>query len=128
MYQSLDLFRVATAMAQHAGARTAVVARNVANADTPGYRATALAPFAEVYRGETAGQLRMSRSGHLSGRPDGTAARPIEAAAERSPNGNNVSIEEQMFRAIEAQREHSRALAIYRHGLSVIRSSLGARS
>lgn len=127
MYQSLDLFRVATAMAQHAGARTAVVARNVANADTPGYRASVLAPFSEVYRGEPSGQLRMSRPGHLAGRPDGTSARPVESAAQRSPNGNSVSIEEQMFLAIEAQREHSRALAIYRHGLGVIRSTLGNR-
>ena len=34
MYQSLQLFQTADAMARHAGTRQAVVARNIANADT----------------------------------------------------------------------------------------------
>ena len=37
MYESLDIFRTAAAMARHAGARQTVVAENIANADTPGY-------------------------------------------------------------------------------------------
>jgi flagellar basal-body rod protein FlgB len=49
MYQNLSIFQAAGAMAKHAGARQAVVAQNVANADTPGYRAQTIAPFTEVF-------------------------------------------------------------------------------
>ncbi len=35
MYEQLDLFRMSTAMARHAAARQAVIATNLANADTP---------------------------------------------------------------------------------------------
>lgn len=126
MYQSLDLFRVASDLAQHAGARTAMVARNVANADTPGYRASALPAFTEVYRNDSPQALRTNRPQHLAGSGTAVAASAMASATEPSPNGNTVSIEEQMLLAIEAQREHTRALAIYRHAMGIIRSSLGA--
>ena len=48
MYDSLSLFRLAASMARHAGERQAVVARNMANADTPGYRAEATVPFSDA--------------------------------------------------------------------------------
>ena len=39
MFAKLELTRMAQALASHSGARMDVIARNVANADTPGYRA-----------------------------------------------------------------------------------------
>ncbi|HBT01561.1 MAG TPA: flagellar biosynthesis protein FlgB, partial [Citreicella sp.] len=35
MFQSLDVFRTAIAMARHAGTQQALSAQNIANADTP---------------------------------------------------------------------------------------------
>ncbi len=125
MYQNLDLFRTADAMARHAGARQAVVAENIANADTPGYRAREIGAFAETYRADATSVLRTTRPGHLHSASMASAARPHTSDAERSPNGNSVSLELEMLNAVEVQREHSRALAIYRHALGVIRTSLG---
>lgn len=125
MYQNLDLFRVAGQMAAHAGTRQASVAMNVANADTPGYRASHVAPFSESYRADTAGRLKRTRPGHMV---TGSAnMRPNEAAlsAEPSPNGNSVSLEQEMLESVDAAREHSRALAIYRHSMTIIRSTIG---
>lgn len=121
MFDSLDLFRTADAMARHAGARQAVVARNMANADTPGYRARRIAPFAEAV--ETGQPLRATRAGHSPGTI--APGRPRPAIEEAAPNGNSVSLEREMLAGIEAEREHSRALAIYRHGLTVLRTALG---
>lgn len=125
MYQSLELFRTSAAMARHAGARQGIVARNLANADTPGYQAQHIPPFRDVYQTSAAGVMRATRAGHLSGTMSSAVARSGAAMAEPAPNGNAVSIELEMVRGVEAQREHSRALAIYRHAMGVIRTSLG---
>lgn len=126
MFRSLELFRMASAMASHAGLRQGVIAANMANADTPGYRARDIAPFAEVYRPEGAVRMQATRPGHLFG--GGEAAGPnirYADSADASPNGNTVALEDQMLRGVETRRQHDRALAIYRSGLTVLRTSLG---
>ena len=54
MFEGLEIFQLAGATARHAAARQAVVAQNIANADTPGYRARDVADFAETWRAMTA--------------------------------------------------------------------------
>jgi flagellar basal-body rod protein FlgB len=121
MYESLDLFRLSSALARHAGQRQAMAAVNVANADTPGFRARALPSFAETLDSH---DLRATRAGHMG--PGATAAaRPLASPSEAAPNGNTVSLEAEMFASVEASREHSRALAVWRHAMTVLRSSLG---
>ena len=110
MYQSLALFQTAHAMATHAGARQAVTARNVANADTPDFRAQHIAPFSDVFRTDTAPIMRMTRAGHMTSASTVPTAMAMDGTAEPSPNGNSVSIEEEMMNAINISREHSRAL------------------
>ena len=126
MYNSLALFQTATAMARHAGARQAVVARNIANADTPGYEAQKIAPFQDVYSASGSSSMRATRPGHLPGvAGGGTPAVTASSQAEPSPNGNTVSLEEELLNSVAVSREHSRALAIYRHGMTVLRTTLG---
>ena len=125
MYQNLDLFRVSGQMATHAGKRQANVAMNVANADTPGYEATRIARFSENYRADAVGQLRTTRASHLQGSATSSAAAPKGAEVEPSPNGNSVSLELEMPESVDAAREHSRALAIYRHAMTIVRSTIG---
>lgn len=124
MYQNLNVFRTANAMASHAGARQAVVAVNIANADTPEYRAKAIAPFVESYRTGGGSVARTTRPGHMSSASPATDARAQNTKIEPSPNGNSVSLETEMLAAVEVEREHNRALAIYRHALGIIRSSI----
>lgn len=125
MYQNLDLFRVSGQMATHAGKRQANVAQNVANADTPGYAATRIASFSESYRPETTAGLKTTRPGHLASGTVASEARSAAAHSEPSPNGNDVSLELEMLESVDAAREHSRALAIYRHAMTIIRTSIG---
>lgn len=129
MFEKIEMLRMARAMGQHAQARHIEVARNIANADTPGFRAHDLQPFAETYRqAEEGGTLRVSNARHLDApqwSPGG--ARVIEVAGPVSPNGNSVSLEEEMVRAAEVKSSHDRSLTIYRSGLDLLRSSLGRR-
>jgi len=114
MFENLEILGLAHARARHAAARQALVAANVANADTPGYRARDLAAFEEVFRAAGSGSAAV-------------AARltPVDAGGPASPNGNTVSLETEMLRGIEAQRAHGRALRVYQSALGVLRSALG---
>ena len=119
MFQNLDLFQQSAALARHAGRAQSLIARNIANADTPGYQARHLAPFDPGDRG---GTWQATRAGHLS--PEGQGARILTATEATSPNGNSVSLESEIFAAVEAQRSHNNALAIYRHALTMIRTAV----
>jgi flagellar basal-body rod protein FlgB len=126
MFENLDIFRMSHAMARHAGARQAVVAQNLANADTPGYAARDIAPFTALYEPGGRGEApRATRPGHLLGGGRGGFELFTDEAATRDPNGNSVSLETEMLRAIDVQRQHDRALAIYRSSLTVLRTALG---
>ncbi|MDX8352867.1 FlgB family protein [Cognatiyoonia sp. IB215182] len=126
MHQSLDLFQTAHAMARHAGARQALVAQNIANADTPRYEARHIPPFQDVFEAGADVQMRTTRAGHLSAAAaPGTNATTLTSSTEPSPNGNTVSLEEEMMNAVAISREHNRALTIYRHTMTVLRTSLG---
>lgn len=124
MFEKLELTRMAQALAAHSGARMAVIAQNVANADTPGYRAKDLPSFATVYAADP-GQMRATRPGHLKGAADAVTLRPERIAGHAAPNGNNVSLEGEMVKSVEARQSHDMALAIYRATSGVIRASLG---
>jgi len=125
MYENLAMFRTAAQMAKHAGSRQAVVAKNIANADTPGFQATSIPKFSDAVQMQSASMMRATRPQHIgAGQLNGRASLE-ERHVEAAPNGNSVSIEEEMMKAVEISREHKRALTIYKHTMDVIRTSIG---
>lgn len=123
MFPKLELTHMAQALASHAGARMGTVAANLANADTPGYRAQDLPAFAEVWRqGEP---LRATRPGHLTDGPGAGQARARDDLRFAAPNGNSVSVEAEMVKSAAARQDHDMALAIYRSTSDILRTSLG---
>lgn len=129
MFETLEIFRMAHAMARHAGARQAVVARNMAHADTPGYKAQDIEPFRDVYQRQTGTDGPFAtRPGHLIGGDTiGDIASVRDRTAVSDPNGNSVSLEAEMVRAVEVRRQHDQALAIYRSSLNMLRAAIGRR-
>ena len=124
MIEQLDIARMAQALAAHSGERLSLIAENVANADTPGYRARDLPDFATTYE-EGALSLRQTRVGH---RAAGTPLATIVATeGTGSPDGNTVSLEEEMVRAAGVRQDHAMALAVYRSATEIVRSALGRR-
>ncbi|MES2549642.1 MAG: FlgB family protein [Pseudomonadota bacterium] len=124
MFEKLELTRMAQALAAQSGARMAVIAENVANADTPGYKAKDMPAFDDVY--EAAGQdMRATRSGHLTAASPASMPIPDIKRGLESPNGNSVSLEAEMVKSVEARQSHEMALAIYRATSDVVRASLG---
>lgn len=125
MFQTLNVFRTAIAMARHAGAAQAASAQNIANSDTPGYRGLDLPAFTESFR-QTPAAMRATRARHLNPPPGGDSGPDMTRRRRPAdPNGNTVSLEQEMLTAVDAQRAHERALAIYRSNLTLLRASLG---
>ncbi len=124
MFEKLELIQMAQSLAAQSGARMAVIAENVANADTPGYKAKDLPSFAEAYADDP-GQMRTTRSGHLTGAFPATTPLPERTRGHEAPNGNSVSLEAEMVKSVETRQNHDVALAIYRATSDVIRASLG---
>lgn len=126
MFDSTEIVRMAQELARHSGARQAEIARNVGNADTPGYRARDVAAFADAYRSALPMPARATRDGHMAGldAPD-RFRRVDDARTEPSPNGNSVSIEVEMMKSAEVRQSHGMALAVYKTSLDLMRATLG---
>ncbi len=124
MHETLDLFKTAAAMARHAGARQSVVARNIANADTPGFRAQDVQPFEQTMQ-NTPHQLRVTRPGHVTSHENTFATQIIPTDAEPSPNGNTVALEDELLKSVSVSRDHDKAISVYSHAMTVLRTSHG---
>jgi flagellar basal-body rod protein FlgB len=130
MFTSLDVFQSAQSMARHAAKQQAVVARNIAHANTPGFKAMTLEPQSA---NATALAMRTpaqsGRSAHFAmatpGADPSSHKTVIDREAQISPNGNSVSIETEMLKSIDAERRHKRAMTVYRSAMTILRTSIG---
>lgn len=124
MFEKLELTRMAQALASHAGSRMGVIAKNVAHADTPGFKAQDVADFASVWN-DSGEAMRSTRPGHIAEPARMSDLISFDSGGAEAPNGNSVSLEKEMVKSVEARQEHEMALAIYRATSDVIRASLG---
>ena len=125
---SLSILRLASDLAAHAKTRQSVIAENVAQSDTPGYRARDVADFAAAVEGSSAAfDARATRPGHMAfgNTENGFEVAEITALGAASPNGNTVSLEDQMMRAADTRASHDLALGVYGKTLDILRAGLG---
>lgn len=112
------------------GQRQRVLAQNLANADTPDYRARDLAPlsFDDTMRRQSRQvQLAVTDPQHVS-LPQSSARfeeGEAETVYETSIDGNGVVLEEQMMKMGENAGDFSLATSIYRKYLAMHRAALG---
>lgn len=126
MLETPYVMKLAQDLARYSGARQAQIAKNIANADTPGYRARDLSDFSQSYQqNKTNTEMRLSRPGHIERPGLAGGVRTVEIGGEAAPNGNDVSIEEQMSLSTDARSKHDLALTVYRSSLEILRTSLG---
>ena len=111
-------------------AKQDVLARNIANADTPDYRARKVESFASMLtRGREAGLgLKAVDARHIAPAPVRPAVRTeSDDPYETSPTGNTVILEQQMMQVGQATLEHQMATQVYRKTMSLFRVALGRR-
>lgn len=124
----IGILNMAQGLAAHASSRQAVISENIANADTPGYKARDTATFADTYKEATHMRAaRPARQGHLALNMPNQSVDVVEDAAfaAESPNGNTVSLEDQMVRAADVRYQHDLALGIYGKSIDILRAGMG---
>ena len=105
--------------------RQQVLAQNIANADTPGFRPADLRPFAQTLARASTSLARTDPRHLLPARgADGQAVQD-RRAAERTPNGNAVALDEQALKVAETDAAHALAMGLHRRYLALFRTALG---
>lgn len=111
--------------------RQEVLAQNVANSDTPGFRPSDLKPFAfkELVRRESMQiNMEVTQAGHADGRRKRLrdfAEKPERKPFETAPAGNAVILEEQMAKLNESSISHKLTTELYAKHLRMIRTAIG---
>lgn len=112
--------------------RQQLIAENIANASTPGYRPRDIdtAGFERMLASASGGRgLAMTRThaGHMSGN-GGSANVPVITRddSETTIDGNAVVLEDQMARAAETRMAFETGIALYQKGLELVRMAARA--
>ena len=130
-FKNLTFFSAVKQRLDWLGQRQEVVSQNIANSDTPKYRATDLKAFdfKEIIRRQSR-LVNMDNSNpmHLGGprRRIKDFSEVVERNPfETSPDGNSVVIEEQMAKMNESVVNHQLAMSLYKKHLKMFKVALG---
>ncbi len=106
--EPVHLFDLAGRQARWLSTDQSVIASNLANAATPGYRAKSVQPFTEVLD-KTGLQLVSTDPNHIALDPLQAEASSIkeESPWEVSESGNSVSLEQELIKAGDVNRAYS---------------------
>ena len=109
--------------------RQQLLAENVANAETPEFKPSDLAPpsFDAPVRGVAAVTLVRTSPTHSAGADGGAPQFPLRPGRdfEVVPTGNGVSLEDEMLKVAANQMDFQAASALYTRGLGLIRIAIG---
>ena len=120
---------------RHLAERQRVIAQNLANSDTPGYKAREVErpDFADLL-GAQGGGARVARPKvQLTGGMAALGARPPQGGhvlldpdtSETKPDGNNVTIEDQLLKMGQVQADFAAMTNLYRKQQALMRTALG---
>jgi flagellar basal-body rod protein FlgB len=105
--------------------RQAVLAQNIANADTPGWQPRDVAPFAGMADQAVIGLARTDPF-HLAGTSDtGLLGAKLVRPTARQPDGNAVSLDQELTKVADTDTTQSLVSAIYHTYLGLFRTAIG---
>jgi flagellar basal-body rod protein FlgB len=98
--QPIHLFELASQQARWLSIRQMTVAENVANANTPGFKSSDVAPFEDVYNNSGL-TMAATQPGHIGADPNDPEAIAVKEQTpwEITHSGNSVSVEQEMIKA-----------------------------
>ena len=128
-YSDLPIIDALTRSMHYGTRRNRVLAQNVANVDTPNYKARDLQTirFPESLRRAQGGNLTRTDSRHFASSAFQTPA-PIQTLAltnERTISGNTVNLEENLVKINQNAAEHNRAISLYRKYFRFVNTATG---
>ncbi len=121
----IGLFRLAEQRLAWVGRRQELLAQNVANANTPGYQPRDLAPFAKALaNADPSAALVRTDPKHIAVTGTLQSDRPTRPR-ERSPDGNGVSMEDQLTKVADTSNTQELVANLYRKYQGMFRTALG---
>lgn len=122
--------------------RQKVLAENVANADTPGYKPKDIAQIGvdPATRGSDASRrmgvqrygqvagLMVTSPMHISQNAKGAGTEDRGASFETRPSGNAVNLEDEMLKVSQNQIDFQTAANLYQRGLATLKTAIGRRA
>jgi flagellar basal-body rod protein FlgB len=131
--ENMGFFKVLTTRMDWLSDRQRLLAENVANANTPSYRARDLEQpdFQDLLRRKVAPvALKTTVGGHMQGRGFANDAkfkvREIDAMGDKS--GNNVALETEMMKVAQTAADHELMSNLYKKGMGMLRIALSRPS
>jgi len=129
----IPLFSLMAKRLSWLGQRQQVLANNVANADTPGYRARDLkamkaVSFKRMLGGEGAKPgMAATHAAHLAGQSRKPAASAVDKvdSHEIVISGNSVSLEEEMMKVGKTMMDYQLTTNLYSKHIKMIKTALG---
>jgi flagellar basal-body rod protein FlgB len=126
----LPLIQLLTRRMAWLSQRQEVLSANIANADTPGFRPSDVAPmdFRTSLMASGGGMMPVSTNPmHIGAavRDDGPFAIQIDRKVEMSPDKNGVDIEDQMVKMAQTQSDYQLITNLYRKQVGMIKIALG---
>lgn len=118
-----DLFRLAQARLEWLDRRQTLLAENIANADTPGYSPRDLLPFNQALAQVRLVPVRTSPL-HLAGAARAEEEDPMLRPPERAPDGNAVSLQEEMMKVAQTDSAHQLVTGLYEAWAGMVRTAL----
>lgn len=122
----IGLFKLAERRLAWTDRRQTLLAQNIANGNTPGFRPKDLTPFAATLQ-RHAGTLARTQPGHLGGTAPETAAQAARQAG-KSLDGNAVKLDEQLVKVADTETTQSLVTTIYKKYLGMFSLALGRSS
>jgi flagellar basal-body rod protein FlgB len=123
---SIPLFDLAQQRLAWTDRRQEVLAQNIANLNTPHWQAKDLKPFAQALAGIAAPAMARTDPGHLAGTLDtGTQSLLVTQASAREPDGNAVSLDEQLTKVADTATSQAIATTLYKKYMSMFSLALG---
>lgn len=103
--QAVNLFDIAAQQAKWLAVRQSAVSSNIANANTPGFRASDIEPFESLVSG-TAVKMAATHPGHIgAGASEASfSLKEIEPEGALLPSQNTVELESELIKAGEVRR------------------------
>jgi flagellar basal-body rod protein FlgB len=119
------LFDLASRQAQWLAARQSTISGNVANANTPGYRARDVEPFADVLD-KTKLVMAATSNSHIGSSPTHAESTRVKRADSWDTvySKNSVSVEQELIKAGEVNRQHSLNTSIVKSFHRMLMSSV----
>jgi flagellar basal-body rod protein FlgB len=123
---SLPLFDLAQRRLAWTDRRQEVLAQNIANLNTPNWQAKDLKPFAQALAGIAAPAMARTDPGHLAGTQDtGGQSLLTTQAGAREPDGNAVSLDDQLTKVADTATSQAIAASLYKKYMSMFSLALG---